>query len=90
MFKKWYRGSGPQPYSAEPNLLYNIRWSESTEGIEECQRDDPGVQFNRHLKFKSWVQAQVKDSFRNAPDRAMVKASVKAVQNVSESPPRGH
>ena len=49
MLKKWFAGmfggNGPEPntapYSAEPNLLYNIRWSESTEGIEECKRGDP-------------------------------------------------
>ena len=37
-----------------------------------------GVQFNRHLKFKAWVKAlvkdEVKDAFRKAPDRATVKA----------------
>ena len=47
---------------------------------------DPGVQFNRHLKFKAWVKAwvkdEVKDVFRKALDREMVKAWVKAVQNV--------
>ena len=50
----------------------------------------PGVQFNRHLKFKAWVKAwvkdEVKDAFRKALDREMVKAWVKswvkAVQNV--------
>ena len=46
----------------------------------------PGVQFNRHLKFKAWVKNEVKDAFRKALDREMVKASVKAwvkaVQNV--------
>ena len=46
----------------------------------------PGVQFNRHLKFKTWVKAwvkdEVKDAFRKALDREMVKAWVKAVQNV--------
>ena len=45
-----------------------------------------GVQFNRHLKFKAWVKAwvkdEVKDAFRKALDREMVKAWVKAVQNV--------
>ena len=44
------------------------------------------VQFNRHLKFKPWVKAwvkdEVKDAFRKALDREMVKAWVKAVQNV--------
>ena len=47
------------------------------------------MRFNRHLKFKAWVKAQVKDevkdSFRKAPDRewfAWVKAWVEAVQNV--------
>ena len=34
----------------------------------------PGVQFNRHSKFKAWV----KDAFRKALDREMVKAWVKA------------
>ena len=42
----------------------------------------PGVQFNRHLKFK----ALVKDDLRKALDREMVKAWVKAwvkaVQNI--------
>ena len=42
--------------------------------------------FNRHLKFKAWVKALVKDgvkaAFRKALDREMVKAWVKAVQNV--------
>ena len=46
----------------------------------------PGVQFNRHLKFKAWVKDKVKDAFRKALDREMVKAWVKAwvkaVQNV--------
>ena len=50
----------------------------------------PGVQTNRHLKFKAWVNAcvkdEVKDAFRKALDREMVKAGVKAwvkaVQNV--------
>ena len=42
----------------------------------------PGVQFNRHLKFKAWVKDEVKDAFRKALDREMVKAWVKAVQNV--------
>ena len=54
------------------------------------QREMPGVQFNRHLKFKAWVKAQVKDevkdAFRKAQDRATVKtwvkAWVKAIQNV--------
>ena len=45
-----------------------------------------GVQFNRHLKFKAWVKAwvkdKVKDAFRKALDGEMVKAWVKAVQNV--------
>ena len=36
------------------------------------------VQFNRHLKFKALVKAWVKDAFRKALDREMVKA----VQNV--------
>ena len=44
------------------------------------------MQFNRHLKFKAWVKDKVKDVFRKAPDRAMVKALfkawVKTVQNV--------
>ena len=40
------------------------------------------VQFNRHLKFKAWVKDEVKDAFRKALDRQMVKAWVKAVQNV--------
>ena len=50
----------------------------------------PGVQFNRHLEFKALVEAQVKakvkDMFRKASDRAMVKVGfkvqVKAIQNV--------
>ena len=48
----------------------------------------PGVQFNRHLEFKAWVKAQVKDAFRKAPDRepeavkAWVKTWVKTVKNV--------
>ena len=44
--------------------------------------DDSGVQFNRHTKFKAWVKAQVKkevkDTFSKAPDRATIKAWVKA------------
>ena len=44
------------------------------------------MQFNRYLEFKAWVKAQVKagvkDAFRKAPDRAMVKVRVKSVQNV--------
>ena len=44
--------------------------------------DRPGVQFNRHLKFKAWVKAwvkdKVKDAFRKALDREMAKAWVKA------------
>ena len=36
------------------------------------------MQFNRHLKFKAWVKAQVKDevkdAYRKAPDRKTVKA----------------
>ena len=47
---------------------------------------NPGVQFNRHLKVKAWVKAwvkdEVKDAFRKALDRDIVKAWVKAVQNV--------
>ena len=46
---------------------------------------EAGVQFNRRLKFKAWVKAQVKDgvkdAFRKAPDRVTVKAWVKAVQH---------
>ena len=38
----------------------------------------PGVQFNRHFKFKAWFKAcvkdKVKDVFRKALDREMVKA----------------
>ena len=38
----------------------------------------PGVQFNRHSKFKAWVKAwvkdKVKDAFRKALDREMIKA----------------
>ena len=45
-----------------------------------------GVQFNRHLKFKAWVKALVKDAFRKALDRERVKVWVKdwvmAIQNV--------
>ena len=50
----------------------------------ECVGRTSGVQINRHLKFKAWVKAWVKDAFRNAPgpDREMVKAWVKAIQNV--------
>ena len=44
------------------------------------------MQFNRHLEFKAWVKVQVKagvkDALRKAPDRAMVKVRVKAIQNV--------
>ena len=44
------------------------------------------VQFNRHLKFKAlvqaWVKDEVKDGFRKALDREMVKVWVKAIQNV--------
>ena len=36
------------------------------------------VQFDRHSKFKAWV----KDAFRKAPNREMIKACIKAVQNV--------
>lgn len=36
------------------------------------------VQFDRHSKFKAWV----KDAFRKAPNREMIKAWIKAVQNV--------
>ena len=32
----------------------------------------PGVQFNRHLKFKAWVKNEVQDAFRKALDREMV------------------
>ena len=43
----------------------------------------PGVQFNRHLKFKAWVKPwvkdEVKDAFRKALDRETVKAWVKTV-----------
>ena len=35
-----------------------------------------GVQFNRHLKFKAWVKDKVKDAFRKALDREMVKVWV--------------
>lgn len=42
----------------------------------------PGVQFNRHSKFKAWGKDEVKDVFRKALDREMVKAWVEAVQNV--------
>ena len=45
------------------------------------------MQFNRHLEFKACVRAQVKagvkDAFGKAPDRAMVKARVKAVLQMS-------
>ena len=45
------------------------------------------MQFNRHLEFKARVRAQVKagvkDVFRKAPDRVMVKARVKAVLKMS-------
>ena len=44
------------------------------------------MQFNRHLRFKAWDKEEVKDVFRKALDREMVKAWVKAwvkaVQNV--------
>ena len=43
---------------------------------------ESGVQFNRHFKFKAWVKAWVKDVFRKALDREIIKAWVKAVQNV--------
>ena len=51
---------------------------------------ESGVQFNRHLKFKAWVKALVKDedkdAFRKGLDgemvKAWVKAWVKAVTNV--------
>ena len=50
--------------------------------VDLAQETHPGGQFNRHLEFKAWVKAQlkagVKDAFRKAPDRAMVKAWVKA------------
>ena len=42
----------------------------------------PGVQFNRHLRFKAWVKAKVKAAIRKTPDRVTVKAWVKTVQNV--------
>ena len=29
-----------EPHSAEPNLLYTIKWSESTEGMKECGGED--------------------------------------------------
>ena len=32
-----------EPNSAEPNLLYTIKWSESTEGIKECTPNNPKV-----------------------------------------------
>ena len=32
-----------EPISAEPNMLYTIKWSESTEGIKECTPKDPVV-----------------------------------------------
>ena len=62
--------------------VFKLRFGRST--------SKPGVQFNRHLKFKAWVKAwvkaKVKDAFRKAIDReivkAWVKAWVKAVQNV--------
>ena len=38
---------GPEPStgpnSAEPNALYTIKWSDSTEGIEACLPEDPAV-----------------------------------------------
>ena len=44
------------------------------------------MQFNRHLEFKASVKAQVKagvkDAFRKAPNRKMVRVQVKAIQNV--------
>ena len=43
----------------------------------------PGAQFNRLKAWvKAWVKDEVKDAFRKALDREMVKAWVKAVQNV--------
>ena len=58
----------------------------SAETISILMNNDSGVQFNRHLKFKAWVKAlvkdEVKDAFRKALDRERVKAWVKAVQNV--------
>ena len=48
----------------------------------DLEVQQPGVQFDRHLKFKAWVKAwvkdEVKDAFRKALDREMVKAWVKA------------
>ena len=41
------------------------------------------MQFNRHLRFKAWVKDEVKDAFRKALDREMVKA----VQKVLNRPP---
>ena len=40
------------------------------------------MQFNKHLKVKVWVKDKVKDAFRKTLDREMVKARVKAGQNV--------
>ena len=40
------------------------------------------MQVNRHLKFKAWVKDEVKDPLRKALEREMVKAWVKAIQNV--------
>ena len=48
----------------------------------DLEVQQPGVQFNRHLEFKAWVKDEVKDPFRKALDREMVKAWVKAIQNV--------
>ena len=48
-----------------------------SEFLSECDIH-PGVQFNRHLNFKAsvkaWVKDEVKDVFRKALDREMVKA----------------
>ena len=47
----------------------------------------PGVQFNRHMESnalaKMQVEAEVKDTFRRAPKRAMVKARVEAILKMS-------
>ena len=34
-------------------------------------QEDPGVQFNRHLKFKAWVMAWVKDEVKDVFRKAL-------------------
>ena len=77
---------GPATCARTPHVFVPSPSLEINGVISSPRPDGPGVQYNRHLKFKAWVEAwvkdEVKDVFRKALDGEMVKAWVKDVQNV--------